>query len=388
MGENHTTAPEGEAKKVARDKARAQAEKRLGTTLAGRYKIESLLGLGGMGSVYVAVQEPLGRKVALKCIRSVLTDDDLAVKRFIQEARAVSQLQHPNIVTLHDFGQDDDGTLFIAMELLDGESLRERVERDGPLGVGASIAVVRAIASALAQAHAAGIIHRDLKPDNAMLTELVGHGQAVKVVDFGVAKLAQEAADEALTGTGHVVGTPGYIAPEQMNCVLDDPRSDLYALGVLWYEVLCGASPFEGETPMKKAFQHLTEEAPRPSERRPGLSISRSVEDLLMRLLAKAPEERPASAEALLAELSQLDADITAVPMNTEVALPPSAPTIDGTLPPQTAETSQLPAEVDDEEFADAMAAIQRRPPLWISLAGLFVVGAALGFAVVYTLAG
>lgn len=375
------TAPEGAPLAESRTKALVAAQKRIGETLAGRYRVEELIGTGGMGSVYVAVQEPLGRKVALKCIRSVLTDDELAVKRFIQEARAISQLQHPNIVTLHDFGQDDDGTLFIAMELLRGESLRQRIERDGPLAPSESVVVIRDIARALAHAHAAGIVHRDLKPDNVMLSELVGHGRSVKVVDFGVAKLAQtEKGEAALTGTGHVVGTPGYIAPEQMNGVLDDPRSDLYALGVVWFEALTGASPFDGDTPMKKAFQHLTEPPPRPSARRPG--VPPACEDLILRLLEKKPEERPPSAAALLELLEHIDASGGTHLTHTPGALSPSAPTVETSLVPQ--ESGSGEGAVDG--YVDELSP-RPPPPFALTLAGLAALGLVLGALVGYLIA-
>lgn len=286
----------------------SESSELVGATLAGRYEVKRLLGRGGMGAVYEAVQQPLGRKVALKVIRRALSDEPSAVKRFTQEAQAVAQLSHPNIVTLFDFGQTDEGVpgagqLFLAMELLEGRSLERAIRDDGPLPWERALSIVSDVCRALVEAHDKGVIHRDLKPDNVMLVS--GREERVKVVDFGVAKLLDQGAGSTMTGTGLVVGTPGYISPEQVNGTNDDPRSDLYALGVMWFEMLTGRAPFEGETPMKVVLRHLHDPAPRPSALASS-ALPREVDALVQRLLGKTPEARAESAAALLTELSDL----------------------------------------------------------------------------------
>jgi hypothetical protein len=291
------------------------SDKLLGQTIAGRYDIKRLLGQGGMGAVYEATQQPLGRRIALKVIKRALTDDEVAVKRFTQEAQAVAQLSHPHIVTLHDFGRTDDELLFLAMEFLDGESLRERLAKVGKMPWEKTMPIVVEVCEALSHAHANGIIHRDLKPDNIVLVNTKGRDDYVKVVDFGVAKLMEGSSHQTtLTGTGMAVGTPGYIAPEQLDGIGDEPRIDLYALGVMWFEMLTGRSPFQAETPIKLVLKHVSEPAPRPSSVNPEAGVPPAVDALVQRLMGKKPDARAASVDALLAELQELWAQAGALP--------------------------------------------------------------------------
>jgi serine/threonine-protein kinase len=278
----------------------------VGKLVAGRYRVVRRLGAGGMGTVYVAVQEPLGREVALKVVRREMSGDERAVQRFRREAMTLSQVHHPHIVALHDFGEFD-GALYFAMELVRGETLRQRLQRTGPLPVKKSVALVREIASALAAAHPLGIIHRDLKPENILLMDAAGQPDFVKIVDFGVAKLVRDedaggSNQEALTQHGSVVGTPGYIAPEvALRGVTTDPRSDLYALGVVWFECLAGRQPFYAKTATALLMAHALDPVPSlPDE------VPLPVAGLVQRLLAKGPEDRPSSAEELSALLDAL----------------------------------------------------------------------------------
>jgi serine/threonine-protein kinase len=293
-------------------------ESYLGKTVAGRYEIKSVLGAGGMGAVFVAEQKPLGREVALKIIKQSLSDDPDAVARFEQEAKTVSTLQHPNLITVYDYGHDEDGTLFIAMELLKGRSVRDVLVEERHLEWSRTLPIVSDVCRALAEAHRAGIIHRDLKPDNIMLLDKSGEREFAKVLDFGVAKLL-DTEGKGLTTTGVLVGTPGYISPEQMNGTTDDARSDLYALGVVWYEMLSGLSPFHDTTPMRLAVKHMTEAPPDLQSRVPGFGIPDEVATIVMRLLAKRPAERAESSQALLAEIDAL--------WSRSNSLPPSATT-------------------------------------------------------------
>ena len=236
-----------------------------GRIIAGRYEVLERVGVGGMGTVYRAYQASMDREVALKVLSRALTDDEQNVKRFHQEAKAASRLRHPNTITLHDFGQTEDGILFIAMEFLEGRPL-DGVLGDGPLDPVRAIRIMAQVCRSLHEAHKAGIIHRDLKPDNVYLTELEGEADFVKVLDFGVAKL-KESSKEAgtLTQAGMIFGTPRYMSPEQSQSQDLDARSDLYSMGVILYELLTGHPPFDADNPVAILIQHV-HEAPPPFE--------------------------------------------------------------------------------------------------------------------------
>jgi len=277
----------------------------VGKLVADRYRIVRRLGGGGMGTVYIAVQEPLGREVALKVVRRDLASDDRSVERFRREAQSLSQAHHPHIVSLYDFGELPDGSLYFAMELVQGENLRERIVRTGPLPVKSTITLMRDAASALVAAHALSIIHRDLKPENILLMEAAGEPDFVKLADFGVAKVVgtdDVVGEEALTQRGGVVGTPGYIAPEiTLRGVNTDPRSDLYSLGVVWFECLAGRPPFRAQTATALLMAHAMDPIPPlPDE------VPLHVAGLVQRLLAKQPEDRPESAAQLISLLDAL----------------------------------------------------------------------------------
>jgi serine/threonine protein kinase len=317
----------------------------VGERIAGKYQVLRKLGAGGMGAVYEAEQQPLGRKVALKVIKRALTDEPMAVKRFINEARAVAQLNHANIVTIHDFGAIDGGepsagkALYIAMELLEGHDLRDEILKRTRLDWERSCRIVAEVARALAEAHTRGIVHRDLKPDNVMLLTAPGDEVRLKVVDFGVAKLLPEHGGTAgMTGTGMVVGTPGYISPEQINGIGDDPRSDLYALGVMWFEMLAGFSPYDAETPVKLVLKHLTEPVPSLAGVMPDADIPDGVELLVRSLMAKEPEARPANAVLLVNEIERLLSGDTGLAPHqaTEAAVPAAAIAAAAATPPVT----------------------------------------------------
>jgi serine/threonine-protein kinase len=279
-----------------------------GTTLGERFKLVRQLGRGGMGAVYLAedLSVPLGdagREVAVKLIKANLVDDPGAIKRFAREAVTIGKLSHPHIVGFRGTG-DVAGVHWLAMEYLRGTTLRERVEQNGAVPWRVSLEVVAQIASALAAAHAQGVLHRDLKPDNVMLVDVAGAPRAdgdvhVKLLDFGIAKQI-DAEAMTMTGTGSIVGTPGFIAPEVIvGGPNDDPRADLYALGALWFEMITGTKPFEANTPFALAMKHVQEAPPRPNVIRPFSPVPQPVEDAILRLLAKDPDERPKSAFAL-----------------------------------------------------------------------------------------
>jgi serine/threonine protein kinase len=271
----------------------------IGRTIAEKYFVNALLGRGGMGQVYKATHLTLDRPVALKMLARSFQSDPSMVQRFHREARAASKLNHPNCISILDFGQAEDGTLFIAMEYLAGRSLATVLSDEFPLGELRVVRIVGQILGALAEAHAAGIIHRDLKLSNVMVESRRDEPDFVKVLDFGIAKLSESGSGGQLTGTGIVCGTPGYMSPEQARGEELDPRSDLYAVGVILYELLAGQLPFVSDTPMGFVTKHMTE-IPKPlRELRPDLRISPALDAIVMRVLAKSRDDRPASAEEL-----------------------------------------------------------------------------------------
>lgn len=277
----------------------------VGRRVADRFEVQEKLGSGGMGSVYLAAQEPVGRQVALKVLNEELSHDHESVARFRREAKAASMLKSPHTVTLYDFGQDDDGLLFLVMELLEGESLRERLDRLSRLEWQEALQLVRQVAESLSEAHAAGIVHRDLKPDNIFITRDGSGRERVKVLDFGIARLLQSVeGTESLTQKGIIFGTPGYMSPEQAKGVEVDARADLYSLGVVLYELLAGAPPFAAESIVMLLSQHITEDPEPIGARAPDLPPE--LEALVARLLAKDPDDRFQCADELLDELDAL----------------------------------------------------------------------------------
>ncbi|MFU8805516.1 MAG: serine/threonine protein kinase, partial [Bradymonadaceae bacterium] len=238
----------------------------LGRVLDGRWIVEKKIGEGGMGAVYLGKQTSVDRQVAIKTLRASLTDNDSFVDRFFREAKIATTINHPHCVTILDFGQADDEeeTLYLAMEFLEGTTLAARMEE--PLRLEQILKIGLQIASALSAAHGAQIVHRDLKPDNIFLLNIAGGGTFVKVLDFGIAKVL--GAETQVTQTGQIFGTPDYMSPEQCQGTDVDGRSDLYALGCILYELLGGRPPFRRETPMAVLMAHVFENVEPLSGRR------------------------------------------------------------------------------------------------------------------------
>jgi serine/threonine protein kinase len=279
------------------------ADPLVGQTLNGTYLILEKIGCGGMGDVYKAIHKKLESPVAVKIVRRDLIAHSAMVHRFQREARAASKLHHPNVVAVTDFGQSEDGTLFMVMEYVAGKSLARVIADDAPLPERRVVHIGAQILSALAVAHANDILHRDLKPENVMIEARRDAPDAVKVLDFGIVKLlAPGASASTLTQAGFVCGTPGYMSPEQLRGDDVDVRSDLFSVGVVLYEMLTHKLPFEVQTPMEMLHRHLSEPIPPPS-RRSGLPVSPALEELVMRALSPAREGRPTSAEVMRDEL-------------------------------------------------------------------------------------
>ena len=274
-----------------------ETEAQLAAGLSRRFRIVRRLGKGGMGTVFLAEQIGVGnRPVALKVLNRKLLDDPDFLLRFQNEAGSTGRIHHPNVVTIYESAQADDGTPYIAMEFLEGESLREALQRRGPLPVTEVAEILQQAARGLSAAHKLGIIHRDLKPDNIFLTKGDESELVVKVVDFGIAKL-RESAMHTMTGT--VLGTPAYMSYEQASGMRSDEldaRSDIYSLGVVVYEMLTGRLPFHSDTPAGFLRKHLMEEPPPLRTVAQGLGVPPQVEAVVMKALKKEREERYQSA--------------------------------------------------------------------------------------------
>ncbi|HYM25349.1 MAG TPA: protein kinase, partial [Vicinamibacterales bacterium] len=277
------------------DEQTPAGSKNLGTVLDGKYRLDSYLSKGGMGSVYKATHVMLNKAVAVKMINAEIVSSPEIVRRFQREARAATTLNHPNIAAVYDLGQTGDGTLYIAMEFIDGPSLKSVLSKEGPMDPARIVSLMWQVSAALAVAHRHSIIHRDLKPHNIMLTH-DDHGREIaKLVDFGIAKTFDESTQ--LTQTGFVVGTPQYMAPEQAEGRPVDGRSDIYSLGVILYEMLSGDVPFSDPSTPMILIKHIKETPVLPSVKNPNAHVSPELEGIAMRCLQKDPAARFQTAE-------------------------------------------------------------------------------------------
>jgi eukaryotic-like serine/threonine-protein kinase len=253
----------------------------INTLFDGRYRIVRKLGTGGMANVYLAEDEVLGRRVAIKILNDRHAGDDQFVERFRREAKNAASLSHPNIVSIYDRGEAE-GTYYIAMEYLDGRTLKELIVARGPAPIHLAVDYARQILAAIRFAHRHGIVHRDIKPHNVLVD---GEGR-LKVTDFGIAR----AGTSQMTEAGSIIGTAQYLSPEQARGAPVDQTSDLYSVGVVLYELLTGVVPFSGDTPVEIAMKHLSNVPEPPSSKR--AEIPRDLDMVVMRALAKDPSER------------------------------------------------------------------------------------------------
>jgi eukaryotic-like serine/threonine-protein kinase len=313
-----------------------------GTVLADRYAVGELLGRGGMAEVYLGTDRVLDRPVAVKVLGSWLVDDGTFVERFRREARAAARISHPNIVAVYDTGSED-GIHYIVMELVPGETLADVLRSEGHLASERATRIARSVADALAVAHAAGIVHRDVKPANVMLTRNGG----AKLTDLGIARSLE---GESITRASTILGTAGYLSPEQARGDRVDHRSDIYSLGCVMYEMLTGRQPFEADSPVAVAYKHVHEDPSPPSSVEP--SVPPALDAVTMRAMAKDPAARFQAAEEMA----------TAMDEDTVPVRPAAAAT---TPLPVTEPTQRLPRRVDRS---------RRRRPLVPILVGLAVV--------------
>lgn len=283
---------------------------RRGTILGGRYRLDAKIGTGGMSDVYAATDELLTRDVAVKMMRPDLARNVTFLERFRREAQNAAKLNHPNIVAVYDTGEtpEDDGSVpYIVMERVHGETLRDIIREDGKMSLTDAAKVMSQVADALHFSHEAGIIHRDIKPANIMITNT----GAVKVMDFGIARALSDSS-AAMTQTAAVIGTAQYLSPEQARGKSADSRSDIYALGCVFYELTTGRPPFEGESPFSVAFQHVKDD-PRPPSSVPGMHLSKrealSLDSIILTAMAKRLEDRYDDAKQMSVDLARLSQD-------------------------------------------------------------------------------
>ena len=284
-------------------KQEAQQDSLIGKVIGGRYRITKMVGQGGFGGVYAASHTATGDTLAIKVLRADVENNNDVILRFRQEAKQTSKLKHPNTIRVYDFGQMDDGNLFLAMEFLSGSELSEVMRKEGPLGYRRVVKICMQVLKSLSEAHSKGLVHRDLKPDNIFLQDLHGESDYVKVLDFGIAKaLTDEQQD--ITSTGAVIGTPKYMSPEQARGQQVDQRTDIYSLGVILFELLSGAPPFVAETPLAMILRRVTEEPPRIHDN-VALPTPMALCDVTLRALAKNPDDRYKTADEFAKALEE-----------------------------------------------------------------------------------
>ncbi len=350
----------------------------LGKTISGRYQILERIGDGGVGVVYKGLQQPIGRTVAVKVLRKDALEER-TLHRFLNEAKIIATLRHPHTIKLLDFGQTDAGEHYIVMEYAEGGTLRDLMH-EGRVRQIPALRIIRQVCRALEEAHEAGVIHRDLKPENVLFDRVRGEDFVVRVADFGMARVAaspveaessgvwRKKLDRSITPPRTRLGTPGYMAPEQAFAREVDGRADLYVVGVLLYEMLTGHPPFVTDEMNALHLAHLHDEVPAPTVIAPGLDLDHKVEELLGLLLAKRPEDRPASAASVVRKIDRILARIDPPPeMSIEVNIN------DFTEPAE--ERGEVPDEgPDTEEEALQGRTSRRRLVLWL-------VGAAAAWA-------
>lgn len=333
------------------------AEPMLGQLVGQKYRIERKIGQGGMGEVYLGLNAQLGQQVAIKFLSRKLAHDEGIVARFLNEARSYCRVNHPNAVTLLEYGQHTDGTLYIITEFVEGMNLGETLKQTGPFATQQVIHVGMQIADVLSAAHAQGVIHRDLKPDNVMLMPVARGRYAVKVLDFGIAKIVDDDNDGPTTETGSVFGTPEFMSPEQARGDGADPRSDIYALGIILFFMVTGKLPFRGKNKLAVLNKQLHDVPPSPSEFRK--DVSPQLQAVIMKCLSKEPSERYPAAEDLHEALEDISAPVSRQATKITASVDPA---------PRTPQTKQIRAATlrlggdEPDEFAETWASVGEKP--------------------------
>ncbi|QEW02819.1 Stk1 family PASTA domain-containing Ser/Thr kinase [Microbacterium lushaniae] len=354
----------------------SQADPLIGRLVDGRYRVRARIARGGMATVYVATDLRLERRIALKVMHGHLSDDAVFQSRFIQEARAAARLADPHVVNVFDQGQDGD-MAYLVMEYLPGITLRELLREHRRLTVPQTITIMDAVLSGLAAAHRAGIVHRDVKPENVLLAE----DGRIKIGDFGLAR-----ATTANTASGQMLlGTIAYLAPELVTRGTADARSDIYALGIMLYEMLTGEQPYKGEQPMQIAFQHATDSVPRPSVKNPG--VPEQLDELVLWATEKVPDDRPIDAAAMLDRLREIERDLGVAPQVARAVAVGTATADDVTdsaeltkvLPPSVVTSPAPPEESDNGARLRARTRRRAAKGGWLLVLVLLLAGLAGG---------
>jgi beta-lactam-binding protein with PASTA domain len=336
----------------------------INTLFDGRYRVMRKLGSGGMADVYLAEDEELGRRVAIKILNDRHANDEQFVERFRREAKNAAGLSHPNIVSIYDRGEAE-GTYYIAMEFLEGRTLKELLIARGPMGIADAIAFVRQILNALRFAHRKGVVHRDIKPHNVMVD---GDGR-LKVTDFGIAR----AGASQMTEAGAIVGTAQYLSPEQARGAPVDQRSDLYSIGIVLYEMLTGHVPFTGDTPVEIAMKHLSDTPRPPSTIRP--EIPPDLDMIALRALAKNPDDRFQTAEEMDAELARIEGGGSVTTITADAATAVLSGASLATAPTAIATPRRPQRRTTSYQYAEPPP---RRRPIWPWLLAVLALVAAL----------
>ncbi len=362
----------------------AEVDPFIGTTIDGRYRVEARIGEGGMGVVYRASHTVLKKPLAIKVMRGEQAQDPEVVQRFVQEAQSSSAIGHPNIISINDFGTTADGSVYFAMEYLEGQSLARAMEH-GPMARQRAIHLFVQMASALEAAHQRGIVHRDLKPDNLFLIRQGGQDDFVKVLDFGIAKVKNAAAK--ITRTGMVFGTPHYMSPEQAAGQAVDHRSDIYSLGVIMYQVFAGQLPFDAESYMGVMTKHMYDEPVPPSAILPALRGP--VEDVILKALEKKPEQRYQSMLELKQDLERLGRGDPVLAAERKLGVSdtlPFTPLPGGSPSSGVPAASAAPAAptLSEIDAADVPSVPRKRTPGWLLPA---VLASSVGLVLAYLLA-
>jgi tRNA A-37 threonylcarbamoyl transferase component Bud32 len=278
----------------------------IGRTVSQRYKVVQRIARGGMGEVYLARHNDLNQRVAVKFLHRRFADDEAFVTRFFNEARSACRVDHPNAVTIYDFGRLEDGTVYIVMEFVDGVPLKDMIQRDGRVEPALALTVAREVAEVLSAAHAQSIIHRDVKPDNIMVRDHAKGRVTVKMLDFGIAKILDDEMGSSLTQTGVTFGTPEYMSPEQASGRDVDARSDIYALGLVIYAMLVGKPPFQGQNKLALLQRHIRE-VPTPVNVAAGLDLPPVLVALVEEMVEKDPKKRPKSMDEVASRLESIE---------------------------------------------------------------------------------
>ncbi len=341
------------------------SESLVGRRLFGEYTVTRKLGEGGMGAVYLLQQDQIDQKIAVKVLHGRAAQSDELVQRFNREAKAVSMLNHPNITRLFIFGRSDDGLIYLAMEYVQGLSLREEFAR-GAMEEIRALKIMKQVLSALSEAHHMGIVHRDLKPDNIMLTEYRKSKDFVKVLDFGIAKVKEPQGgkkQQKLTQAGVVYGTPEYLSPEQAQALDLDHRTDVYSLGCILYEMITGEVPFSAPTAVTVLTMHVFEDPRPPSQVNP--RCSPEMEKIILKAMAKKPADRYETAEAFLQALTGREMQLgvgadVAMPGQDILAASQALPKLDGPRPGRGGDNSASLAKTQVFDAAAAERAASR----------------------------